>query len=325
MDAANVACVMCSDCLTSRGGGANLQWTIVVDGQANQVPVTNYAVPVITSVVYPSNGVVPTGTNGVRTDGNLTLRLIGGQFGPSTAPLVQYVRVQSPVSELPVLAFTVQSDTILDVVIAPGVGKNLSFVVRVADQLSSATPAVFDYLSPSILAISPSSGPTFASTGFTVTLTGLNLGQSSGATVVVQVGNAEDSTLSAWIPAQPVFPPGDNGTARLRPNETIQFQLPPGVGLSRAVKLAVYPSIYSEFAVYSNPVTDGTAARFSYTSPTLTAVVSGTVDPSTNDAITARTLFGPVSGCVRHSLCMDVDFVCLGCRVLICCKSERFL
>jgi hypothetical protein len=297
-----------------------------VDGQANQVPVTSYAVPVISSVVYPSNGVVPTGANGVRTDGNVTLRLIGNQFGPSTSPLVQYVRVQSPISELPVLSFTVQSDTTLDVVIAPGVGKNLSFIVRVADQLSSVTPAVFDYLSPSILVISPSSGPTFSSTGFAVTLTGLNLGQSAGATVVVQVGNVEDSTLSAWIPAQPVFPPGDNGTARVRPNETVQFQLPPGVGLSRAVRLAVYPSIHSELAVYSNPVTDGAAARFSYSPPVLTAVVSGTVDPSTNDAVTARTVFGPVRGsacCSRFVPSTRLHcFFFTDCRVLTCFKCE---
>ncbi len=152
----------------------------------------------------------------------------GTNFGPSSNPLVQYVRVTSSVAEYATLNFTVLSDTAMNVTVGPGVGKGLALSMRVADQDSPVSQATFDYLSPVVLGLLPPTGPTTSINGFPVVVVGRNFGLSSRASVAVQIGNTEDGTLSAWLPAQPVFPPGDNGMPRVRATETISFQLPPG-------------------------------------------------------------------------------------------------
>lgn len=284
-----------SECNTSSGGGKSLQWTIVIDGQANKEPITSYGPPTLSSVVVASSGLVPVGVNAIRTDGNITFQLLGQNFGPSTTPLVQYVRATSSVAEYATTSFTIVSDSEIDVMVGPGVGKNLSFSVRVAEQDSLPTSHVsFDYKSPAILAIHPSSGPTFAASGFAVQVTGTNFGLSAGATVAIQFGNVEDNTMSGWLSAQPVFPAGDDGLPKQRPNETVQFQLPAGVGLNRAVRVIVYPSVYTELAVSSDPTADGAAALFNYTDPVITTILSAILDNSTTEANIARSLLGPV-------------------------------
>lgn len=285
---------MFAECLTVTGGGKNLQWTIVIDGQANRVPITNYAVPTVSSLAYSGTGIVPTGVNGIRTDGNVSVILTGADFGPASAPLVQWVRITSPVAQYPVTSFTVLSDTQLNVTVSPGVGANLSFAVSVAGQESPVSLATFDYLPPSILSLSPATGPTFALTGYTVLVTGHNFGLSAGATVAVQVGNAEDNTRSAWIPAQPWYPPGDDGSPRVRANESVQFVLPPGVGTNRTVRVAVYPGLNADLAIISSPAADGAPSFFSYQPPVVATIVSSILDNTTQDTSIAQALLGPV-------------------------------
>ncbi len=125
-------------------------------------------------------------------------------------------------------------------------------------------------------------------------ITGTNFGLSAGATVAIQIGNTEDGTLSQLLPAQPVFPPGDNGTPRIRPNETVRFTLPPGVGVNRAVRVVVYPSVFTSLAVSSSPLVDGASALFSYITPNITSVVSTILDGSATDISNARALLGQV-------------------------------
>jgi hypothetical protein len=105
---------------------------------------------------------------GVTCFKSLALTNAGTNFGPAASPLVQWVRVSSPIAEYATLGFEVLTDSVMDVVIAAGVGKNLSFSLRVAGQDAPASPATFDYLSPAILSIVPPIGPTFSSTGFPV-------------------------------------------------------------------------------------------------------------------------------------------------------------
>lgn len=288
-----------AECLTAPGAGAGLQWTILIDGQQNQEPITSYAVPTLTSVVYPNTSVVPTGVNGISTDGNVTFQLNGLDFGPHVVPLVQWVRVASSVAQYAVTSYTVISDSQLNVTVGPGVGKNLTFNVRVAGQDSPVSAVTFDYLSPVIYSMSPKQGPTFSATGFPVQITGKNFGLSAGATVVVRIGNSADGTVSQPLPALPVYPPGDDGTPKQRVNETVQFQLPPGVGVNRTVQVSVYPSTYSSLAVSSNPVASGAASLFSYQPPVLTSVVSGVLLNTTADEDIAMQLLGPVSMSIR--------------------------
>lgn len=271
--------------------------------------------PTITRVVLASNtAITPNGLNAIHTDGNVSMIIRGSNFGPSVRPLVQWVRVTSPVAQYAVRSYTVLNDTALNVTVAPGVGKNLSFTVRVAEQDSPITPVTFDYLSPVVLGMLPPNGPTASVNGFPVVIVGRNFGLSAGATVVVQIGNTEDSTVSALLPAQPVFPPGDDGTPKIRVNESVQFQLPPGVGTGRAVRVIVYPSVYNNLAVSSNPSSDGAGSLFNYDPPAVALVVASVLDlNSTFDVVTAQTLLGPVSlyPCVcLYKPLVGVDLVC---------------
>jgi hypothetical protein len=74
--------------------------------------------------VFSHEQIAPVGSNGIRTDGNVTLLVTGWNFGPASSagpvgsgqgPLVQFVRVQSLVQELPVLAYTVLNHSTLSV------------------------------------------------------------------------------------------------------------------------------------------------------------------------------------------------------------------
>lgn len=265
----------------------------MIDGQANREPITGYAVPTLSSVVYPDTGVAPTGSNGISTDGNVTLQLLGADFGPSIPPLVQYVRVTSSVAEYAVTSFTIVSDTVLNVTVGPGVGKNLSFTVKVAGQESPVSTVSFDYLSPVIYGISPNSGPT-GSAGFVVQITGKNFGLSASATVLVKIGNVVDGTVSSYIPATAVYPAGDDGSPKQRVNETVAFVLPAGVGVNRTVQVFVYPSVYASLAVSSDPLLSGAVSLFSYEPPELSSVVSAILSNSSSDESVAQQLLGQV-------------------------------
>lgn len=213
---------------------------------------TSYGIPTLSAVTYPSSSIVPLGANGVRTDGNVTLTLTGTNFGPVSPSFVQYVRILSSFGETSATSFSLVSDGVLSVTVPPGVGKNLSFVVGIGSQSSPVAPVSYDYLGPVVLSLSPSVGPTLPA-GTLISVTGLNFGQSAGASVVVVFGNPADGTQSGWLPTQPVYPPGDNGQPKVRPNETIQFFLPPGVGTGRAVQVLVYPASHTSLTVASDP------------------------------------------------------------------------
>ena len=285
-------------------------WTIVIDGQQNRDPIASYGPPVITNVQYaPGSGGSgsPVGANGVRTDGQVDLLVSGANFGPPPGQqpygtLVQYVRVQSPVAVSSVLAFLVVNHTTLRVTVGPGVGTNLSFVVSVADQVSTSTPAVpggtvtFDYLPPIVTDVSPTHGATSTAAGLLVTLSGHNLGLSAAASVDVIVGNPEDGSVSSRIPAQPVFPPGDDGSPRVRAVEQVRFAVPAGVGPARAVRVLVYPALYVELAVSSDPTSVGSSSFFSYDPPVVTSVVTALVGNDSVDAQSVLQRFGSVSG-----------------------------
>ena len=63
--------------MSAPGAGRSLGWTVVIDGQANRDPVTDYALPTITNVTYPNGTTLATGVNGIRTDGNVAMLVTG--------------------------------------------------------------------------------------------------------------------------------------------------------------------------------------------------------------------------------------------------------
>ena len=283
------------ECYTAPGAGKSLLWSVIIDGQLNRDPVASYGPPVIAAVQYPGGG-QPIGHSGVRTDGNVTLHVLGANFGPPSAvgALVQYVRVQTPVQEVPVTSFTVLNHTTLEVVVPPGVGANLSLSVRVADQVSTSAstvaPTTFDYLAPVVSNLSSYSCPT---TGCDLVVTGHNFGQATGASVDVVIGNPQDGSQSVRVATRAVYPAGDNGQPKVRPFEQVALTVPRGFGPGRAVQVLVYPSVYFELASSNDPIVDG--AFLSYDPPVFAAVVTSLVTNGTADATQVFARFGPVS------------------------------
>jgi hypothetical protein len=269
---------------------------VVIDGQVNQDPITSYAPPYVSALVLDS-GATPVGANGIPTDGGVAITVLGRNFGPPSASplaLVQWVRVVSVTQELAVSSFTVVNHTAIRVVMGPGVGRSLSVSVRAADQLSStATSAVLDYLPPVVVSLTPSTGPT-SGAGTLVLVSGHNFGLSADATVSVLLGNPEDNSVSARLPAQPVFPPGDDGKPKIRAIETVRFTLPPGAASLRAVRVLVYPGSLLAQAATSNPLSDGAGAMFSYLPPTVSAVFSALVVNNASEIAEAQSRLGPV-------------------------------
>jgi hypothetical protein len=82
-------------CTLPSGVGANLQWTITVDGQSSAGPTTSYAPPVITAIVdWAGAPVLNLAGNGANTTGGDTVTIVGRFFGPTSyggRPLIQNV------------------------------------------------------------------------------------------------------------------------------------------------------------------------------------------------------------------------------------------
>ena len=182
---------------------------------------SGYAPPVINAIVHIDGSAV-SGSGAISTDGNVTLLLLGSGFGPSTTSptghLVQYLRVQTGIQELPVPSFTVLNHSTVAFVAPPGIGVAQRVSVMVLGQTStsaSTSAASFDYLPPRVTALSPSAVPANP-LGQSMLVVGHNFGLSAaGGAVAVRIGNPADGTETGLLPAQAVFPPGDNGKPKV--------------------------------------------------------------------------------------------------------------
>lgn len=126
-------------CTTVAGAGAELQWTVVVNGQpsAEFASSVSYQAPAVTSVAGP-------GPFGGATSGNDAIRVLGTGFGPVTLNAVDWVKYGVTGSEYTAASCAVTANGIQDeiqCVTAPGTGSGHKLSLQVAGQ----TAVVFDH------------------------------------------------------------------------------------------------------------------------------------------------------------------------------------
>ena len=63
------------------------------------------------------------------------------------------------------------------------------------------------------------------------------------------------------------------------------------------MRVIVYPTVFTNLAVFSNPALDGPASFFNYTAPAINTVVAFVLGNSTDEIALARSLLGPVRDC----------------------------
>ena len=68
-------------CSVLPGGGLNMAWTIVLDGQASTLPYTSYNAPAINAITL-ADGSTGLPAAGLPAVGGTTLMLLGSGFGP---------------------------------------------------------------------------------------------------------------------------------------------------------------------------------------------------------------------------------------------------
>jgi hypothetical protein len=242
-------------CRTAVGAGRALAWSVVVDAQPSASPTTAYNAPVVNSIsLFPSGlPVLAANVNG----GDIVL-LNGQYFGPPLYPnrtrsLVQSVSFGAVGTERVVTGFTVFSDSTIRVVLPPGSGTALRFVVTVADQQSAPSAGTFSYALPSIVAVSPASAPTFSNPTQptlvtirarnlplldTLSFFSLTLGQGAGAVT---------RTLSLPAPADIAAKTNADGSV----NAT--FTLPTdGAGWGLGVSVSVFSGSATSLAAETN-------------------------------------------------------------------------
>jgi hypothetical protein len=129
------------ECTTTIGEGADLQWSVVIDGQKSTTPTTNYAPPRVTAV-KTITGVAVTSAS---ADGGELVYLEGTNFGRSVEKVtfgpqgLQYVATDCTVVTL---------STKIKCTTPPGIGASLKFLVTVGGQVSPLSSATFSYAAP---------------------------------------------------------------------------------------------------------------------------------------------------------------------------------
>ena len=187
-------------CDTVPGVGSQLRWKVTIGNLSSVTPTTNYAPPAITSVSGP-------GAANASTQGGETVVLRGTNFGtaqeaaavPSSIDFVQYGRDGDGVFRAVDCAVTVDH-TEITCKTAPGTGKDLTWRVSVAGQLSAASTQATAYGDPVVSAVrlvgdAPGAVPRADPEGTSVVeITGANFGRASEAGVVYN-GVASSSTV----------------------------------------------------------------------------------------------------------------------------------
>jgi hypothetical protein len=152
---------------------------VVVEGQANAVPISSVAAPVISNATFATAGVTV-----ASTTGGTLLALSGVHFGPS----VNYtqVTIRVPAGDFPTTNCSLTTpDTGLQCVLPVASGAISRVIVSVLGQSSAFVPAGLAYAPPVITGATPSTLPT---TGATITITGTSFGNMLGNLVLLVNG-----------------------------------------------------------------------------------------------------------------------------------------
>jgi hypothetical protein len=156
-------------CTVSSGIGAALSWRVVVEGQANSMPLASYAAPVLLGVQFVEAGVTV-----ANTQGGTLVSIRGSNFGDDVSYVEVSVTTPAGVTPVPGCALAT-NHTALVCALPAGVGAISLFAVTVLGQTAVVVPVGLAYAPPVIVAVGPSAWSTDLA-GVAVTLTGSGFG-----------------------------------------------------------------------------------------------------------------------------------------------------
>ena len=279
-------------CLTAAGLGADLIWSVTVDGQRNVNPKTAYVTATIAEirVLNSMSRVVKVAAS---TTGGDILQIKGNGFGPPGLNLVQSVELNGASGFYRrIYNVTHVDDTTIEFIGPPGGGQGIQVQLRIADQPSVPSTANFSYINPTVTGLAPPVGPTEGGTKIIVRATDLAL-QIPGLVTAAVWGNPLDgSQIQTYLPTT-IVPRPDNDTTILTPflPGMVSLTVPPGAGAKRLVCLVTYPiGTDAQAPLVQQDI--GTCALFSYADPIIQAVVQ-TVPTTPEQIIAATSFFGP--------------------------------
>ncbi len=189
-------------CAVSAGFGAALSWRVVVEGQANAMPMSSYAPPALEGAEFAAAGVLHADNQG----GTMVL-LRGRNLGDDIG--VVAVTVTTPAGTARVLGCVYRTlHSALECGLPAGVGAVSLLTVTVLDQEATFVPTGIAYMPPVVTSVFPSTWPTNLA-GLTVTLTGRGFGVVSNLVRVVATGAACGGAETVRLLGQAVTPRGD--------------------------------------------------------------------------------------------------------------------
>lgn len=160
---------------------------VIVEGQANAVPLSSIALPTISNASFATGGVTV-----ASTLGGTLLDVTGTNFG-ATANYTQ-VAIRVPAGDLLTSNCTLTSfDTRLQCALPMATGAISLVNVTVLGQTSSFVPSGLAYAPPNITNVAPGSLPT---TGATLQITGSNFGSTVAPLVLLVNGAPVAATMS---------------------------------------------------------------------------------------------------------------------------------
>jgi hypothetical protein len=215
-------------CVITPGMGAALSWRVVVEGQANSMPLASYGPPVLHRVEFAEAGV-----SLGDTQGGSPVSIEGRNLGND----VRYVAVtvSTLAGATPVSGCALATNhTALTCPLPPGVGVISLVTVTVLGQTATLAPVGLAYAPPAVARVSPSAWSTDLA-GVSVTVTGRGFGPPALARLV-------DVTVTgaACDGAQPVTMAIQDVTVRSDTLMSLTFGAAPGpVIASWAMRIVV--------------------------------------------------------------------------------------
>jgi hypothetical protein len=187
-------------CVVAAGMGAALSWRMVVEGQANSMPLASYAAPVLLAVEFTEAGVTVADTQG-GTFVSIRGRYLGND--------VRYVSVSvtTPAGATAVPGCTlVTNHTVLSCPLPPGAGVVSLVTVTVLGQATAFSTVGITYAAPVVNGVAPGAWPTDLAGGAAVVVTGRGFGPPELARLVnvTVTGVACGGLQSVTLPVQDV-------------------------------------------------------------------------------------------------------------------------
>lgn len=267
-------------CRTAPGVGQDLSWAVSVDNQDNVNPKTAYTTPKITAYEVRNATTRQLKMVGATTEGGDLLYIYGSGFGPNYLNLVTDINAISPFGlSVSMSNSTLVSDGLITIVLPPGGGHGWVASIKVADIANDPTEANYSYANPTVIGVSPSSGPTIGGTVITLFARDLAISNPSLLTAVLFGNPADGLPYPLLIPAALVPRPDNDTTTKsaFLPGR-VTFRLPPGSGMNRYIRLVTYLNTDTPPDPTSLPLQNG--VNFNYEDPQITnAVLSAPSNP----------------------------------------------